>query len=162
MSWTEAFDALTSGLEYPMFIVTAAADGERNGCLVGFATQCSIDPPGLLVCVSKANHTYRVASSAQSLVVHFLAVEDEALAHLFGESTGDDVDKFSRCAWTPRADGTPVLAECRGWAAGEVTSRTDVGDHVAFALKVTDAEHRRDGTQLSFQQVKSFTPGHPA
>jgi len=57
----ETFDALVGGLDYPMFIVTAAAGGEREGCLVGFATQSSIDPPRFVVCLSKNNRTYRMA-----------------------------------------------------------------------------------------------------
>ncbi|MDT7573083.1 MAG: hypothetical protein QOE05_3257 [Actinomycetota bacterium] len=146
-----------------MFIVTAAEDGERNGCLVGFATQCSIDPPTLLVCISKANRTARTAQRAAYLVVHYLGVHDEPLARLFGETTGDDEDKFDQCTWTPRPDGTPVLDGCRGWVAGDVVSRTDVGDHVAIALRITAAE-ARDGQaeQLGFQRVKDFDPGHPA
>ena len=163
MSATEAFDALTSGLDYPMFIVTAAAGGERNGCLVGFATQCSMEPPHLLVCISKANRTHDTVQRATSLVVHYLGVEDEPLAHLFGESTGDDTDKFATCSWSERPDGTPVLDGCRGWVAGEILSRTDVGDHVAVALRITAAEARDpDAGQLSFQRVKDFEPGHPA
>ncbi len=43
---TDAFTELTAAMDYPMFVVTAAAAGEQSGCLVGFATQCSIDPPG--------------------------------------------------------------------------------------------------------------------
>src|SRR3954469_9365366 len=93
---TDAFDALVSGLEYPMYVVTAAVDGERSGCLAGFVTQCSIDPPTMLVCISKANHTHAVAQAATTLVVHFLGAEDEALARLFGERTGDDIDKFAQ------------------------------------------------------------------
>jgi flavin reductase (DIM6/NTAB) family NADH-FMN oxidoreductase RutF len=163
MSWTEAFDALTSGLEYPMLIVTAAAGGERNGCLVGFATQCSIDPPTLLVCISKANRTHRTAERASTLVVHYLGADDEPLARLFGESTGDDEDKFARCTWTEGPHGTPVLDGCRGWVAGNVISRTDVGDHVAMAVRITAAEARNDEAgQLGFQRAKTFDPGHPA
>ena len=45
----ERFHALVSGCDYPMFIVTAAAGADRDGCLVGFACQASIDPARLLV-----------------------------------------------------------------------------------------------------------------
>ncbi|MCU1591406.1 MAG: putative oxidoreductase [Frankiales bacterium] len=163
MSWTDDFDALVSQQDYPMFVVTAAADGERDGCLAGFVTQCSIAPAVLLVCLSKENRTYRTAMSADSLVVHFLASDDEAIARLFGERSGDDTDKFAQCSWTPRPDGTPVVDVGRGWAAGDILSRTDVGDHVAFAVRVTDAQgHRADAGSFRFQQATSFTPGHPA
>src|SRR5712672_2014870 len=91
-------DALTSELDYPMVIVTTVADGERSGCLVGFHSQCSIHPARWALWVSKANHTYGVALRATRLAVHFPSVDDVDLAELFGEETGDEVDKFARCA----------------------------------------------------------------
>lgn len=91
---TESFQDLTGGLEYSMFVVTAC-DGERRaGCLVGFTTQCSIDPPRYLVCLSKANNTVAVALGAEVLMVHVLGADQLGLARLFGELTGDKVDKL--------------------------------------------------------------------
>jgi flavin reductase (DIM6/NTAB) family NADH-FMN oxidoreductase RutF len=95
--------------------------------------------------------------------VHFLAAHDEPLARLFGEQTGDDTDKLAACQWYRGPDGVPVLDGCRGWVAGDIVSRTDVGDHVAFAVRVTAAESRAEDTPwLGFQRVRSFSPGHPA
>jgi flavin reductase (DIM6/NTAB) family NADH-FMN oxidoreductase RutF len=51
------FNSLVGDLHYPMFIVTACAEGERSGCLIGFATQASIDPPRFLVGLSHQNRT---------------------------------------------------------------------------------------------------------
>ena len=61
----DAFDELVGGLDYPLWIVTAAAGEERDGCLVGFGCQSSIDPSRFLVCLSKNNRTYRVAKRAE-------------------------------------------------------------------------------------------------
>lgn len=73
----DTFDALVGSLDYPMFIVTATAGDEREGCLVGFATQSSIDPPRFVVCLSKNNRTYRMAKDADSVAVHM--VPEDAL-----------------------------------------------------------------------------------
>src|SRR3954451_15624062 len=94
------FTSLMCELDYPMFIVTTVApDGERSGCLIGFATQISIDPPRFLVGLSDKNRTYRVARRAEHLAVHFVPEDGEELAELFGGETGDEIDKCSRCAW---------------------------------------------------------------
>lgn len=79
-----------------MFVVTAAdaGTGERAGCLVGFATQCSIVPLRFLVCLSRTNRTHRVASRSRSLAVPVLGAEQRDLAVLFGEQTGDEIDKI--------------------------------------------------------------------
>ena len=101
-------DALTARLDYPMFVVTAADDSGPSGCLVGFATQCSIDPYRFMVCLSEANHTCRVAAQASSLAVHLLGADQGALAELFGATTGDEVDKFAACRWRYGRSVRPV------------------------------------------------------
>jgi flavin reductase (DIM6/NTAB) family NADH-FMN oxidoreductase RutF len=162
MNSDDAFHSLVSDLNYPMFIVTAAADGERAGCLVGFATQASIDPPRLLVLLSKSNRTFQVALSSHALAVHFLSRANQGLAALFGEETGDDVDKFAGCQWREGPDGLPLLSGTRGWVVGTIIDRFDAGDHVPHLLTVMSAELDRPGEQLDFQTVRGLHPGHPA
>ncbi|MFK0203286.1 flavin reductase [Streptomyces lavendulae] len=77
-------DPFTDDLDGPVYVVTVAVGAERAGCLVGFASQCSIDRPRFIVWLSVANHTYRVARGAGYLTVHLLRRDDRALAELFG------------------------------------------------------------------------------
>ena len=161
---TSAFDRLVALLDFPMAIVTAAAGGERSGCLVGFTTQCSMKPPRYVVCISKLNHTCRIASAADVLVVHFPgpAGRGPALATLFGEETGDEVDKFAQCSWSPGPDGvTPVLDDVPRWFAGRIVDRVDFGDHIGHVVEPVDAACEDEGPQLGFQSVKDMDPGHP-
>ena len=145
-----------------MLVVTAAAAGERAGCLVGFATQCSIHPPRFAVWISRKNHTFRVAEQTRTLVVHFLSAEDGHLAALFGGETGDDVDKFARCRWREGPGGAPVLEDCARWFTGEVIERIPTGDHVGFLLTPVSAHSGAWPGQLGFQAARSISPGHEA
>ena len=157
-----AFDRLVGQLDGPVFLATTADASERSGCLIGFATQCSIDPPRFLVCVSTANHTSGVVRGASTVVVHVPRVGDLALASLFAEQTGDEVDKFARCGWTPGPDGVPVL-DGLDWFAGRIVSRTDAGDHEALVLAPTgDGEATRSRRVLTARDVRHFHAGHPA
>jgi flavin reductase (DIM6/NTAB) family NADH-FMN oxidoreductase RutF len=156
------FERLVADLDYPMYVVTAAVDGERAGCLVGFATQASIDPPRLVVLVSKANETFHVASKAEVLGVHYLGADNKDLATLFGEESGDWTDKFSRCEWQEGRGGVPVLLGVRGWVAGRVLERLDAGDHVAHLLEPIDVGVAHAGPPLTLRQVRDLDPGHPA
>jgi len=153
---------LVSGLDYPMFIVTAAAGGELAGCLVGFTTQCSIDPPRFIVCISEKNRTFRVARDADTLVVHMVPGAAEELARLFGEETGDETDKFAHCDWSPGPGGAPVLAECGNWFAGRVLERLDAGDHCAFLLEPFEAGSESGEAPFEFHRARRFEPGHEA
>ncbi|HWE54146.1 MAG TPA: flavin reductase family protein [Acidimicrobiales bacterium] len=157
----DPFHQLVSELDYPMFIVTATA-GERSGCLVGFASQASIEPPRFVVLLSKLNHTCGVAARADALAVHFLTRDDRELANLFGEETGDRIDKFARCRWEPGPFGTTVLPDTKGWIAGRVRERVDAGDHVVHLIDTEVTHLNRSGRPLSFQDVRDMKPGHPA
>src|SRR3954451_9888886 len=157
-----AVHELIDELDYPMFIVTAAAGGERAGCLVGFATQTSIDPPRFLVCLSVKNHTYRVAQGGDVLGVHLVPAEATALAELFGGETGDEVDKFARVAWHDGPEGVPILDDCDNWFAGRVVERLDAGDHVAHLLEPIEAEQGTPASMFTFHRAKRIPPGHEA
>ena len=161
------FHALTSVVDYPMFVVTCAHDGARAGCLVGFATQCSIDPPHYLVCISQANHTEKVARGADVLAVHLLSADQRDVAELFGSETGDEVDKFEQCRWEEGPSGVPLLAGCPNRFVGRVADRVDLGDHTGYVLDVSDATtgvgaETAGFRPLTFQQVRHLHPGHPA
>jgi flavin reductase (DIM6/NTAB) family NADH-FMN oxidoreductase RutF len=155
-------DAFLQPLNYPMYVVTTAAGGERDGCLVGFTTQCGIEPVRFLICLSRANRTFRIAQRATALAVHLLDAGQRELAALFGEQTADEVDKLGRCAWTPGPDGVPLLVDCPHRMVGRVLDRVDLGDHQGFLLDPLEAGSTPDITPLMFNAVRDMSAGHPA
>ena len=155
------FTSLVGELDYPMFIVTTVAgDGERSGCLIGFATQVSIKPPRFLVGLSDKNRTYRVAQRAEHLAVHFVPADGEEIAELFGSETGDEVDKFARCAWHEGPAGLPILDDLPNWFVGRIVERVDSGDHHALILEPIAAERQAEEEELTFHRAKRIEPGH--
>jgi flavin reductase (DIM6/NTAB) family NADH-FMN oxidoreductase RutF len=105
------FHALVGDLEYPMFIVTARAGEEPLGC----------------------------GHEAEVLGVHCVPEHGRALAELFGGETGDEVDKFARCAW-----------------------HADAGDHDAFLLEPIAAHNGSGEGEFTFHRAKRIDPGHDA
>jgi flavin reductase (DIM6/NTAB) family NADH-FMN oxidoreductase RutF len=159
----DRFNDVVDLLSYPMYVVTTAAGDERSGCLVGFATQASIGPERFLVAISEKNHTFRVARSATRLVVHLLSKEHREVAELFGEQTGDEVDKFSRCDWQPGPDGVPVLSAAAAWFSGPIVDRHSFGDHVGFLIAPDIGEVRDPAARiLTDSDVKDMAAGHEA
>jgi flavin reductase (DIM6/NTAB) family NADH-FMN oxidoreductase RutF len=157
------FNAIVGSLDYPMWIVTAAAGDERDGCLVGFATQTSIHPPRFLVCLSKTNRTTRIALGAEHLGVHAVPADRDDLAELFGGTTADDgVDKLARAGWSDGQHGVPLVDGCPNRFVGEVEWRKDAGDHIAHQLVPVAAEKAADEEELTFHRAKRIDPGHPA
>ncbi|KKZ70891.1 flavin reductase family protein [Streptomyces showdoensis] len=159
------FSAFTEQLDSPMYVVTAASPGGRGGCLVGFASQCSIDPPRFVVWLSTANHTYRVARAAEHLTVHLLHRGDRATAELFGGETGDRTDKFAELSWRPGEGGSPVLDSLSTWFTGRIHARIEGGDHVGFLLAPVAAGSSGSGASaplLRYRELRDLDAGHPA
>ncbi|MEV4339701.1 flavin reductase family protein [Streptomyces sp. NPDC049590] len=145
-----------------MCVVTAVAGGERAGCLVGFASQCSIRPPRFVVWLSKANHTYRVARAARHLTVHLLTRDQRDLAERFGGQTGDETDKFAGLAWREEPAGAVVLDAAAAWFTGTVLHRVDGGDHVGHVLEPVRWGEGRPGPLLRLSDAAAIEAGHPA
>ena len=158
----QTFNTLMGQLDMPMQIVTATADGERGGCLVGFAAQCSIGPPRFIVWLSKKNHTLTIARRAEALGVHFPTADQVELAARFGTRSGDHVDKLATERWHEGPRAVPILDEVRRWFVGRITERFDAGDHVAFMLEPVAGSVDDPLPQLGFQHVKHLDPGHEA
>ncbi|MDO8188770.1 flavin reductase family protein [Conexibacter sp. JD483] len=154
------FAQLYAEVDATMLIVTCAAGGERAGCLVGFSTQTSIDPPRFLACISRENHTFRVAAQAQTLLVHLVDEQAADLAELFGGESGDSVDKFARVAWRPGPGGAPLLERLPTWFAGRVLERIALGDHSGFLLEPIEGAAGRGEQPLRFHRARAIRPGH--
>jgi flavin reductase (DIM6/NTAB) family NADH-FMN oxidoreductase RutF len=155
-------DPFVGSVDYPMYVATTAAGDKRGGCLIGFATQTSIQPPRFLACLSRVNATTRVATDASHLALHLIGPEQRHLAELFGEQSGDWTDKFEQVAWRSGPGGVPVLAGCPAVLVGRVLDRLDLGDHVGYLLEPVEVVGRANGDELTFQQLREMKPGHPA
>jgi flavin reductase (DIM6/NTAB) family NADH-FMN oxidoreductase RutF len=160
----DAFADLVAALDPAMVVVTVAVGDERDGCLVGFHAQCSIDPPRYAVWLSVANRTEELAQRATHLAVHLLGAGQHHLAELFGGETGDDVDKLARCAWTPGPGGVPLLDDCPARIVGRVVeSARGHGDHALFVLAIEAAAAGHvPGALLHLAAATDIDPGHDA
>jgi flavin reductase (DIM6/NTAB) family NADH-FMN oxidoreductase RutF len=160
----EAFESIAGRIDYPMFVVTTVTSaGERSGCLVGFAAQCSIDPARYLVCISDKNHTYRALQQAGAMAVHLVPEHASGIVQLFGGETGDETDKFSRADWRGGPEGLPILTDCPSWFAGWILDRVKLGDHVGHVIEPFAGEDAdAGGGWFPFQRAKGIEPGHEA
>ena len=158
-----AFGSIVGQLDYPMFVVTTKGADELSGCLVGFATQGSIDPERFLVCISDKNRTFRVIErgGVEALAVHVVPEDGQRVVDLFGGETGDERDKFDRCEWSPGPLGLPILAACPSWFAGRILERLRLGDHVGYLLEPFAGEDGGGGF-FPFRRAKEIEPGHEA
>lgn len=157
---TETLVSLAGRLNFPMVVVTALDRGQPVGCLVGFSSQSSMEPFRYTVFLSVKNHTFDAVDVGSTVYVGFLSADDFTLAQLFGEETGDEIDKFEHCEWRAGPAGVPILAGVSNWMVGKVIDRRATGDHHAFTVEPTHAAAGDWPRQLGLQDVKDFDAGH--
>jgi flavin reductase (DIM6/NTAB) family NADH-FMN oxidoreductase RutF len=168
-----AFDDLVALLDPAMVVVTTASGDEADGCLVGFHSQCSIEPERYALWLSRANRTAELAVEADLVAVHLLDRADVGLAALFGGETGDEVDKLARCEWRPGPGGVPLLAACpRRFVARRLAVLDADADHVCLVVAPLAAEAGSDDRggaaegscfePLRLSEAVRIEPGHEA
>ena len=103
-----AFFTMPSGL----YVVSAAADGLRAGCVINTAVQVTSMPPRISVAVNKDNVTSGVIASARAFA---LTVIDQTADMLyignFGFRTSSGYDKFAKYETRETALGMPYVPE---------------------------------------------------
>lgn len=158
----DAFDRFVAAGDPPTFVVSAT-DGVRvDACLVGFASQCSIEPRRFAVALSKANRTYRlVAHGPAVLGVHRLCRGDDAIAAWFGAHTGDEVDPFGTFTTTPGPEGVPLVDALPDRLVGRERARVDAGDHVLVVLEPILVHGNAGAAPLRLGETSGIDPGHP-
>lgn len=135
-----------------LYVVSAAAPDQTAACLVNTGLQVTSDPLQVSVTINKANVTAGVVERAG----HFaLAVVDESadmpFIGRFGFRTSADFDKFDGISSAVSGMGDPYPTEhvC-SFVACEVVQTLDVGTHLVFVGRVTDAGNLSEATPMTY------------
>jgi flavin reductase (DIM6/NTAB) family NADH-FMN oxidoreductase RutF len=157
------FDELVGDLDPALVVVTTAAGDERDGCLVGFHSQCGIAPRRYAVWLSKPNRTTRLAGAADCewFAVHLVGADRHDLAEWFGTQSGDRVDPFAGWTWTPGPGGVPLLDACPDRFVGRRVSLSEVdADHLCLVLDPIEVQRGPRPTWLHLGDVGDVVAGH--
>lgn len=101
--------------------VVAARYGDRLwGITVSSFTSVSLNPPLILVCISKSSPTHEALIHASGFAVNLLSAEQAVLSDLFARKEAGAV-RFEGIRYRPGKLGAPLLEgaaaflECRRW-----------------------------------------------
>jgi flavin reductase (DIM6/NTAB) family NADH-FMN oxidoreductase RutF len=126
-------------------IVTATIAGQTHGMTVNSLTSVSLEPPVLLVCLTRDARTTRAVQSAGRFAVSVLAHDQAELAAAFARpGERRDLPLQARCGGAPPVvDGAVAQVRCRVYATSEI------GDHLVVYGLVTFVRHA-GGAALGF------------
>lgn len=133
-----------------LFILSARnTAGDETGLLASWVQQAGFDPPAFTVAVNKKRYLNEWLASSSRLAVSAVGETQKDLLGHFGRGFEPGVPAFEGLAIARTRDGLPVLTDCLGWMAGEVTGSLDTGDHMIYAVQITETS---SGTRLDSEK----------
>jgi flavin reductase (DIM6/NTAB) family NADH-FMN oxidoreductase RutF len=128
-------------------VTTIGDDGEPKGFTANAIASVSLEPPMVLVCVSRQARSHPLIAQAGRFCVNILALEQETWAVRF--AARDRGDPFEDLAHHPGATGAPVIDEALGFLDCELAEEHTAGTHTIFLGNVVDCGYR-DGAPLGY------------
>ena len=122
-------------INYGLFIVAAAADGKRNGCIVNSLHQVtSSSPYKFSLTVNKSNETFKTIETAGSFAATVLAKDTpKDLVDLFGYKSGRVVDKFEGFDVQTDEAGNPYVKDhALARISCKIVEKLDLGTYMLY------------------------------
>ncbi len=136
------------------------ADGRNNALVVAYCSNCSYDPPMVMVGVVPSRYSYGLIKETGCFVVNLPGKDFMKQYEVIGSKSGRDIDKFAELDLKFK-DGdvveAPVLLDCPVNIECTVVDSIMTGSHEMFVGKVEavhadekylDAENKIDFTDI--------------
>ncbi len=136
----EAFKMMT----YGVYIIGTAAAGKINGMTAAWVTRVSVDPPLLLVAISKGHYTTELIRASRVFSVNLVSPQQAELAAKCGSVSGRICDKLVDEEIEYGETGAPILTEAAAWLDCEEIDEFECGDHICFVGRVVGAGKRSE------------------
>lgn len=119
-------------------VVTTVEGGRPYGLTASSFASLSMDPPLVLVCLSKRLETHATIEKSGVFAINILSASQREFGMRFAGMLPDVEDRFAGIDWTTGATGSPLLAGCLSWVDCRVWKIHDGGDHSIFVGEAQD------------------------
>ena len=143
---SDEFRDVISNFASGVTVVTVMHDGRVYGTTASAVTSLSLEPPMLLICMSKQSETGRAVSAAGRFAVNILGANQADLAERFAQKGGD---KFAGVRVTPGKWGEPLFEDALATLECLVAEETTGGTHYVFLAEV-ESGSAGGGTPLTY------------
>jgi flavin reductase (DIM6/NTAB) family NADH-FMN oxidoreductase RutF len=128
-------------------VITLRAPDGPVGFTATSVISVSAEPPILAFSLAASSSARPAVMGAESLVVNFLAADQQHVAAQFARR---GVDRFATTPWAPLPTGEPVLEGTTVWVRGLVEERIPVGDSLLVTLRAVCAGHGDTDSPLTY------------
>jgi (E)-2-((N-methylformamido)methylene)succinate hydrolase len=148
----KAFGTFMTGVTV---VTTRDNDGQLRGFTANSFSSVSLDPPLLLVCISKAAASCDAFAKGPGFAVNILS---EGQKDVSGSFASKRADKFADVNWRASPLGHPLLEGSVAWFDCANHKVVDAGDHLILIGEVKSYGHN-DSSPLGYARGGYFTLG---
>ena len=140
---------------YGMYAVTAHHENRNGVFLANWLSQCSFEPPMLMLAVERDSSTLEWMRASGLFAVHVLATGQREFAGMLGKSSRTNPRKLDAVRWQASArTQNPILQDTLGYVECRLTSETPAGDSVVLVGAVIEAQlFNTDLAPLTMQET---------
>ena len=120
-------------------VTTSDAQGQRYGMLATSVTSVTMEPPMLLVCVSRTAHVHGALMARKRMCINVLLAEQAELVRAFSSSLPHD-ERFANAEWeSQEAFALPYLRAAQALFFCEVDQVVEAGTHSVVLARVLES-----------------------
>lgn len=120
-------------------VVTIVDDQQRPlGFTANSFTSVSLEPPLVLICMSKASSNFRQYLNTPGFTINILAEHQREISTTFASRSDD---RFRGVGWRHGETGSPIIDEVAAWFDCRTHEVIDAGDHIILLGLVVDYDH---------------------
>lgn len=147
-------------ISYGLYIISSKKEEKINGQIANTVFQITSEPATIAISINKQNLTNEYIRTSKLLTVSILSQSAPmTLIGKFGFKSGRESDKFENTKYKLSQNGVPIIEESTvGFLEGTVIQKVDMGSHMIFIARVSDAEITSDDIPMTYayyHQVKN-------
>lgn len=131
-------------------VVTTRAESQPIGMTASSLTSVSLDPPQILICVSRKLFTHQAIEQSGIFAVNILGTDHLEWGMRFAGMIPELSDRFAGIMTHTAVTGAPILPDVLGWLDCRLRHAYDGGDHTIFVGEVVAAGSTEERSPLLY------------
>ncbi len=119
-----------------------------NASAVSWVTQCSFDPPLIIVAVRKSSRTYKLVKTGKVFSLNLLDRKERRIIRTLERPSRTAGDKLGKVGHFEEDTGAPILRHAFAYAECKVRAIYEPGDHALVVGEVVHGGLRGHGEPL--------------
>ena len=150
-TWHEVLRQLPYGL---YAVGVRGANGDMNGFVASWVTQCSFDPPLLMVAIRTDSSSFEMLKRGKVFSLNLLDKKEKDLARLLVKPRHRVGDKLGKIAHIGEDTGAPILRRAFAYVECRVRSIYAPGDHALVVGEVVNVGRHCAGQSMTCADMR--------